>query len=142
MPPLVGADENDEYDYADDLFRRTGRTAAHSPRPRRASLSAASTNPLSHLRDYGALRVFAKATCPICLEECEPVVALRCGHCVCEDDHSKLGGCLASDRKKLETKKASALAPSASSAPASSASAAAPSDRTGAASACAVASRA
>lgn len=38
----------------------------------------ATTNPLTHLRDYGAIRVFATATCPICLEECNPIVALPC----------------------------------------------------------------
>ena len=62
------------------------------------------TNPLTHLRDYGALRVFATATCPICLEEHNPVVALKCGHIVCEADYEQLGGYLASDKEKYETK--------------------------------------
>ena len=30
-------------------------------------------------------RVFARASCPVCLETSEPVVALPCGHAVCED---------------------------------------------------------
>ncbi len=29
-------------------------------------------------------RVFASANCPVCLETCEPVVALPCGHALCE----------------------------------------------------------
>ena len=61
-----------------------------------------STNPLTHLRDYGALRVIAKANCPICLEFHEPVVALPCGHCLCEEDYGRLGGYLASDKEKLQ----------------------------------------
>ena len=36
-------------------------------------------------------KVFAKAHCPCCLETCEPVVALPCGHAVCEDCFGRLG---------------------------------------------------
>lgn len=57
---------------------------------------------MTHLRDNGALRVYATTTCPICLEDHEPVVALKCGHCVCEDDFRRLGGYLALDREKLK----------------------------------------
>ncbi|KAL7552764.1 hypothetical protein ACHAWF_016013 [Thalassiosira exigua] len=66
-----------------------------------ASSAAAPSNPLTHLRDYGALRVYARATCPVCLEEVEPIVALKCGHALCEDDYRRMGGYLASDRERL-----------------------------------------
>jgi hypothetical protein len=60
------------------------------------------TNPIKYLRDYGALRVFASATCPICLEDnVHPIVALKCGHPICEDDHRRLGGYLASEEERL-----------------------------------------
>ena len=59
------------------------------------------SNPITHLRDYGALRVYARATCPICLDEHEPIVALPCGHCVCDLDYKQLGGYLACDKAKL-----------------------------------------
>ena len=36
-------------------------------------------------------KVFAKAHCPCCLETHEPVVALPCGHAVCEDCFGRLG---------------------------------------------------
>lgn len=58
-------------------------------------------NTLRHLRDYGAIKVFASATCPICLDDCNVVVALKCGHCLCQDDFEKMGGYLASDKEKL-----------------------------------------
>ena len=56
------------------------------------------SNPLTHLRDYGAVRVFATATCPVCLDEHNPVLALKCGHCICEHDYEQLGGYLGSDK--------------------------------------------
>ncbi|KAL7476090.1 hypothetical protein ACHAW6_001970 [Cyclotella cf. meneghiniana] len=59
-----------------------------------------SGNPLTHLRDYGALRVYASATCPICLDNHDVLIALRCGHCVCEEDFRQLGGYLASDKDR------------------------------------------
>ena len=54
-------------------------------------------NPITHLRDYGAIRCFATATCPVCLDEYNPIVALQCGHCVCDSCFEQLGGYLASD---------------------------------------------
>ena len=54
-----------------------------------------SNNPVTQRRDYGAIRVFASATCPVCLEEHNPVVALKCGHCLCEHDFENYGGYLA-----------------------------------------------
>ena len=60
------------------------------------------TNPITHLRDYGALRVYATATCPVCLDEHEPIVALQCGHAICEEDYKRLGGYLASDKEKIK----------------------------------------
>ena len=54
-----------------------------------------SNNPVTRLRDYGAIRVFASSTCPVCLEEHNPVVALKCGHCLCEHDFENYGGYLA-----------------------------------------------
>ena len=40
--------------------------------------------------------MYASPTCPICL-----VVALKCGHCICEEDFRKMGGYLASDKDKV-----------------------------------------
>ena len=37
-------------------------------------------------------RVFARASCPVCLETSEPVVALPCGHAVCEPCFGRLPG--------------------------------------------------
>jgi hypothetical protein len=36
--------------------------------------------------------VFLCGTCPICLEESSPVVALPCGHVVCKEDFERIGG--------------------------------------------------
>jgi len=57
------------------------------------------SNPITHLRDYRAIRCFAAATCPVCLDEFNPIVALQCGHCVCDSCFEQLGGYLASDQK-------------------------------------------
>ena len=46
-----------------------------------------------HERTCGT-KVFAKAHCPCCLETCEPVVALPCGHAVCETCFARLGALL------------------------------------------------
>ena len=43
------------------------------------------------------LQVFASVTCPICLEEKNPAVALPCGHLLCRDDYARLGGRLSDD---------------------------------------------
>ncbi|EJK60740.1 hypothetical protein THAOC_18854, partial [Thalassiosira oceanica] len=65
-------------------------------------VAASPTNPLSHLRDYDARRVYANATCPICLEDdVNPIVALPCGHPMCEDCFRQLGGYLGCDKDKL-----------------------------------------
>ena len=37
-------------------------------------------------------RVFARASCPVCLETSEPVVALPCGHALCEPCFGRLPG--------------------------------------------------
>ena len=37
-------------------------------------------------------RVFARASCPVCLETREPVVALPCGHALCEPCFGRLSG--------------------------------------------------
>ena len=37
-------------------------------------------------------KVFARASCPVCLETSEPVVALPCGHAVCEPCFGRLPG--------------------------------------------------
>jgi hypothetical protein len=42
--------------------------------------------------DFDAREIFIKVTCPICLEECSPVVALPCGHILCKADYQRLGG--------------------------------------------------
>lgn len=52
---------------------------------------------MQYLHNYGGLRVYATATCPICLEEVSPIVALPCGHSLCMDDYKRMGGYLASD---------------------------------------------
>ena len=75
------------------------------PAPRSRSRNAADkkkTNPITHLRDYGALRVYATATCPICLDVHEPIVALQCGHCICVEDYKLLGGYVACDKEKIK----------------------------------------
>ena len=60
------------------------------------------SNPLTHLRDYGGVRVYVPARCPICLNDRNTIVALRCGHFICEEDYMWLGGYLASDKDKLK----------------------------------------
>ena len=45
-------------------------------------------------------RVFASAKCPVCLETAEPVVALPCGHAVCEDCFGRLGARLVDEDKE------------------------------------------
>ena len=37
-------------------------------------------------------RVFARASCPVCLETSEPVVALPCGHALCEGCFGSIPG--------------------------------------------------
>ena len=37
-------------------------------------------------------RVFASANCPVCLETCDPVVALPCGHALCEGCFGSIPG--------------------------------------------------
>ena len=37
-------------------------------------------------------KVFARASCPVCLETSEPVVALPCGHALCEPCFGRLPG--------------------------------------------------
>ena len=69
--------------------------------PQRSNDNSSGSNRIKHLRDYGAIKVFASATCPICLEDHNVVVALKCGHCLCEDDFRNLGGYLASEKDKL-----------------------------------------
>ena len=51
-----------------------------------------STSPLTHLCDFGVMCVFATGICPVCLEECTPVIALPCGHVLCEEDYKRMGG--------------------------------------------------
>ena len=41
---------------------------------------------------HGGRTVFCSATCPICLEESDPIIALPCGHVLCPDDFQQLGG--------------------------------------------------
>jgi hypothetical protein len=44
-------------------------------------------------RDYDAREIYGiSATCPICLEECEDIVALPCGHVLCCADYRRMGG--------------------------------------------------
>lgn len=77
----------------------TARALLRVPRESREASNNAGPN-LTHLRDYGALRVFASATCPICLDKYNPVITLKCGHCVCEDDYRQLGGYLPSENER------------------------------------------
>ena len=47
-------------------------------------------------------RVFASAKCPVCLEACEPVVALPCGHALCEGCFGRIpGGALLVDGQSV-----------------------------------------
>ena len=47
-------------------------------------------------------RVFASAHCPVCLETCEPVVALPCGHALCEGCFGRIpGGALLVDGQSV-----------------------------------------
>ncbi|KAL7505057.1 hypothetical protein ACHAXN_003730 [Cyclotella atomus] len=88
-------------------FRRTMEEVYNSRPPTRFSGASRfgnegrNRNSVKQLRDYGAIKVFASATCPICLDECDTVVALKCGHCLCEEDYRQLGGYLASEKDKL-----------------------------------------
>lgn len=81
-----------------DLQRSEMQSSSSEQAP--ANCDSISGNPLTHLRDYGALRVYASATCPICLDNHDVLIALKCGHCVCEDDFRQLGGYLASDKDR------------------------------------------
>ena len=127
MPPLVRRDlsSSDEDGSEDSMPRLTNRgrmsgvsrmSSLLAERERRrngpdalprgrsnpnARADRTPSNPIKHLRDYGALRVYASASCPICLEDFNPVVALPCGHTLCEEDYKRLGGYLASDKDKL-----------------------------------------
>ena len=69
--------------------------------PQRRNNNNSDRDRIKHLRDYGAIKVFASATCPICLDDHNVVVALKCGHCLCEDDFRNLGGYLESEKEKL-----------------------------------------
>ena len=43
--------------------------------------------------DFGVLELFgAKTKCAICLETCEDIVGLPCGHCLCKSDYKRMGG--------------------------------------------------
>lgn len=43
--------------------------------------------------DFGVLELFgATAECAICLEVCEDIVGLPCGHCLCKSDYKRMGG--------------------------------------------------
>ena len=56
---------------------------------------AASSGPTPPSRDYDARIVYGTtATCPICIEECTDIVALRCGHVLCVSDYARMGGCV------------------------------------------------
>ncbi|KAL7469500.1 hypothetical protein ACHAXS_009763 [Conticribra weissflogii] len=67
--------------------------------------SSSNHSPIIHyLHNYGGLRVYATATCPICLEEVSPIVALPCGHPLCIDDYKRLGGYLSSDEANAAMK--------------------------------------
>eukprot|EP00956_Cyclotella_meneghiniana_P026162 scaffold55884_cov22-Cyclotella_meneghiniana.AAC.1 len=57
-----------------------------------------------YLRDYGAMKVFASANCPICLDDHDVIVSLKCGHCLCREDYRQLGGYLASEKDALLAK--------------------------------------
>ncbi|KAL7440907.1 hypothetical protein ACHAXM_007538 [Skeletonema potamos] len=43
--------------------------------------------------DFGVLELFgATAECAICLEVCEDIIGLPCGHCLCKSDYKRMGG--------------------------------------------------
>eukprot|EP00536_Pseudo-nitzschia_multiseries_P013022 jgi/Psemu1/33865/gm1.33865_g len=50
--------------------------------------------PDRHRCSHGAKKLFREITvrCPVCLDSCQNVVALACGHVVCESDFEQLGG--------------------------------------------------
>eukprot|EP00956_Cyclotella_meneghiniana_P045564 scaffold374499_cov106-Cyclotella_meneghiniana.AAC.1 len=68
-----------------NAFRRPERPSTASTQQRNNNDS------IKYLRDYGAMKVFASATCPICLDDHDVLVALKCGHCLCMEDFRELG---------------------------------------------------
>ena len=51
----------------------------------------------SNEHSRNATKVFATLTCPICMEECSPMITLKCGHLYCEPCFNRLGGVLSSN---------------------------------------------
>ena len=47
--------------------------------------------------------VYATATCPICLVETNPVVALPCGHATCRNHFADIGGTINAPEQESET---------------------------------------
>ncbi len=58
-----------------------------------AALGAMKCPQCRHRSREGIL-VYAVATCPVCLLEICPVVAMACGHVTCREDFAALGGVL------------------------------------------------
>lgn len=48
------------------------------------------------------MKIFVTAECPVCLESVSPMVALPCGHLVCAEDFTRLGGKLKSASEERE----------------------------------------
>ena len=101
---IVQSNDNDSRDISEEIpearspfLRFLIERTTHQSNTADDTNTRVPNNPITHLRDYGAIRCFATATCPVCLDEYNPIVALQCGHCVCGTCFEQLGGYLASD---------------------------------------------
>ena len=69
--------------------------APHEYEQLRRAVESWAACPICHKQHAGRAcvnRVFARASCPVCLESSEPVVPLPCGHALCERCFGRLPG--------------------------------------------------
>jgi hypothetical protein len=58
-------------------------------------------------RDKTGFLVYVEAECPVCLEKTSPLVALPCGHVICQDDFKTIGGILPGEEEQCRPVEAS-----------------------------------